>query len=119
MADAKKHTGSCHCGKVRFEVTTDLARVNECNCSHCSRKGFLLHFVPPEHFTLLSGEDQLTEYKFNRMVISHLFCRTCGVQSFGRGKKRDGTPVIALNVRCLEDVDPKTLAITQVDGRSF
>jgi hypothetical protein len=119
VSEANKHTGSCHCGRVRYEVTTDLAKVMECNCSHCSRKGFLLHFVSPEQFVLISGEDQLTEYKFNRMAISHLFCKTCGVQSFGRGKRRDGTLMIAVNVRCLPDVDPKALTITQVDGKSF
>jgi hypothetical protein len=119
MAELAKHPGSCHCGKVRYEVTTDLQRVMECNCSHCSRKGFLLNFVPNEQFHLISGEDQLTEYKFNKMVISHLFCKTCGVQAFGRGKNKEGKAVLAINVRCLTDVDPKSLTITPVDGKSF
>ena len=32
------HTGGCHCGRVRFEITTDLSRASECNCSMFSLK---------------------------------------------------------------------------------
>src|SRR5262245_51884510 len=35
------YQGSCHCGRVSFEVEGDLGQVMECNCSHCSRKGYL------------------------------------------------------------------------------
>lgn len=80
----KHYTGSCHCGLVQYEVDVDLEKpVIECNCSHCERKGFLLSFTARENFKLLSGEENLTEYKFNKNVISHLFCNTCGVQCFG------------------------------------
>jgi hypothetical protein len=103
---------------VTFEATTDLASVMECNCSHCSKKGFLLTFVPADAFTLNGGEDALTEYRFNKKHIQHLFCATCGVQSFGRGRGPDGTEMVAVNVRCLDGVDPKSLAITPVDGAS-
>ncbi len=119
MAEAKRYTGSCHCGKVKYEVTTDLAKVMDCNCSHCSRKGFLLTFVPVEQFTLVQGADALTEYRFNRHAIQHLFCSTCGVESFARGKGRDGKETAAVNVRCLEGVDLATLTPIRVDGRSL
>jgi hypothetical protein len=113
------YKGSCHCGNVRYEVSMELKQAMECNCSHCSRKGFLLTFVPPEQFTLLSGEEKLRAYHFNKKRIDHLFCVDCGVESFARGKKSDGSAMIAVNVRCLEGVDPKTVDIKHVDGRSF
>jgi len=119
MSEMKTYAGSCHCGKVTYEVTTDLQRVNECNCSHCARKGFLLHFVAPEQFKLLSGEDALAEYQFHRKIIRHMFCKTCGVESFAYGKRKDGTPLVAVNMRSLPDVDPKSLTLTFVDGKSF
>ena len=119
MAEAKRYSGSCHCGAVKYEMTTNLARVMECNCSHCSRKGFLLSFVLVNQFTLLHGGDALGEYQFNKHVIAHLFCKTCGVQSFARGKRHDRTAMIAVNVRCLEGVDPAALTISQVNGRAF
>ena len=111
--------GSCHCGKVSYEVKTELEQVIACNCSMCGRKGHLLTFVSPDKFNLLSGEAGLTDYQFNKMNIHHLFCSTCGVSSFARGKKRDGSPMIAINARCLEGVEPNALKITQVDGRSL
>ena len=41
------YTGSCHCGAVTFTVAADApTEAMSCNCSHCSRKGFLLTFVP-------------------------------------------------------------------------
>ncbi len=70
-------------------------------------------------FKLLSGEDALAEYRFNRKQIAHVFCRTCGVQSFAMGHMPDGAEVRAVNVRCLDGVDPAALTITPVDGKSF
>ena len=119
MAEAKRYSGSCHCGNVKYEVTTDLAKVMECNCSHCSRKGFLLNFVPVQQFTMVQGEDALGAYRFNKHVVEHLFCKTCGVQSFARGKRADGAAMVAVNVRCLEGVEPSTLTISQVNGRAL
>jgi hypothetical protein len=119
MPDAKTFNGSCHCGRVRFEVTADLARVIECNCSHCARKGFLLTAVTPDQFTLRSGEQELSDYRFNKKVIHHLFCRTCGVQPFSRGKMPDGSAALVVNVRCLEGVDVSALKPMPFDGRNM
>ena len=120
MANDQTYKGSCHCGNVSYEVKTDLAQVISCNCSICSRKGYLLNFVTPDRFRLLSGDEQsLTDYQFNHNVIHHLFCPKCGIESFARGKKRDGSPMVAINVRCLEGVEVGDLKLTQVDGRSF
>lgn len=113
-----KYTGSCQCGAVRFEVAADIKNVMSCNCSRCGRIGWLLTFVPALQFTLLSGEDNLTEYRFNKKQVSHLFCKTCGIQGFGRGKGPDGTETVAVNVRCLDDIDPKTLTVTEYDGKA-
>ncbi|MEK7494899.1 MAG: GFA family protein [Patescibacteria group bacterium] len=114
-----KYTGGCHCGAVKYEVETDLSEVMDCNCSHCAKKGFLLAFVPADQFQLLSGEESLTEYRFNKKAIAHLFCSVCGVQSFGRGSGPDGKEVVALNARCLDGIDMSTLTIKHVDGKSW
>ena len=113
------YEGGCHCGKVRYRATADISTVMECNCSHCAKKGFLLAFTPIENFELASGEDALTEYRFNKGAIQHLFCSTCGVQSFARGAMPDGTKMAAINVRCLDEVDIAVLERKPVDGRSF
>jgi hypothetical protein len=119
MPEMKTYTGGCHCGEVRFEVQTDLAQVVTCNCSICSKKGLLLIFVPADRFSL-RGEDALTEYRFNRHSIRHLFCAKCGTQSFARGiAPSSQTETIAVNVRCLDDVDVGALAPTPFDGRSL
>jgi hypothetical protein len=116
---AQTYKGGCHCGKVRYEVSMDLDKVMSCNCSMCGKKGALLSFVPVEQFTLLTGEDALTNYQFNKKVIDHLFCSTCGVTSFARGSRPDGTKMVAINTRCLDDVDLGTLDVQQFDGKSL
>jgi hypothetical protein len=119
IQEMKTYTGGCHCGAVKFEVKADFMKAMVCNCSHCHMKGFLLAFVPAEDFTLLQGEENLTEYRFNKKKIAHLFCKTCGVQAFGRGEKKDGTPTVMVNLRCVDGIDTDTLEITKVNGKDF
>jgi hypothetical protein len=114
-----KHTGGCHCGRVRYEIEADINQVMSCNCSLCQKRGALLTFVPAGQFTLLSGGDDLTDYQFNKKIIHHLFCGTCGVGSFARGVAPDGSEMVAVNVRCLEDVDPAALTVKPFDGKSL
>ena len=120
MSELSTYSGGCHCGKVRYRVNIDLSKpVLACNCSICSRSGYLLTFVPAGEFTLLSGEEVLTDYVFGHKRIHHLFCSVCGVRSFGRGTMRDGTEMRAINVRCLDDVDVDPLPVKKVDGKSL
>ena len=119
MPGTQNYAGSCHCGRVRYNVTLDLGQVLECNCSHCQRKGLLLAFVTPAEFTLHSGEQDLADYQFNKKIIRHLFCRSCGVQPFARGKMPDGSAAVAVNVRCLEGVDTAALNPTPFNGRDM
>ena len=116
---AKTQHGGCHCGAVRYTVTLDLAAAVSCNCSICQKTGTILAFAPASQFTLHQGADQLTDYLFNKKVIHHLFCKTCGIRSFSRGAMPDGTPAVAVNVRCLDDVDVAGLELRPFDGRSL
>src|SRR5690606_8881232 len=105
MAEATMQEGSCHCGAVTYRAPLDLtAEVMECNCSHCQRKGFLLNFIPFEQLEVLSGRDNLTDYLFNKHMITHQFCKTCGVQPFAEGVGPGGVKMAAINVRTIEDI---------------
>jgi hypothetical protein len=119
MSEAKTYTGSCHCGSVRFEATTDLAKVTACNCSICSRAGWLLVFVPASQFKLISGEESLTDYQFGKKRIHHPFCKTCGVHAFSHGASSSGAEMRSVNVRCLEGVDYASIPVSNFDGRSL
>ena len=110
--------GSCQCGAVAFEAAVDISQPVVCNCSRCQRLGSRLAFTPRESFRLLRGEDALTEYLFNTGTIRHQFCRICGIESFAYGQMPDGTLMTAINVNCLDGVEPLELPVTRVDGRS-
>jgi hypothetical protein len=119
MPESKTLTGGCHCGLVRFECTTDLAMVTACNCSICTKRGLHFAFLAPESFQLRAGEDNLTEYLFNKHAIHHQSCRDCGVEVFAHGSKGDGSPVVALNVSCIDGIELATLKMTPIDGKNL
>jgi len=113
------YRGSCQCQAVSFEATLDLDATMTCNCSRCQRLGWVMAFTPRAKFALKSGEAALSQYTFNKEVIRHQFCRVCGIEPFAYGKGRDGVETAAVNVNCLEGVDPRALPSKHVDGRSF
>jgi hypothetical protein len=113
-----KYLGSCHCGRTRFEVQGEIGSVIECNCSHCSRKGYLLWFVPRQALKLETSESELSTYLFNKHVIEHRFCAACGCAPFGLGTDPAGNATAAINVRCIEGLDLGQLRRTAYDGRS-
>jgi hypothetical protein len=118
MAETKTYEGSCHCGNLRFQVTTDLARVVSCNCSICARSGYLLTFVGADGFKLLAGEGAQTDYQFGAKRLHHRFCTTCGIRCFSSGEHK-GQAMYGVNVRTLEGVDLEAVEITKYDGRSL
>jgi hypothetical protein len=113
-----RHSGGCHCGRVRFEVIApSRLSVSECNCSMCSKSGFLHLIVPKSRFRLVQGEESLTTYTFNTQVAKHFFCSVCGVKSFYVPRSHpDGYSV---NARCLDDGTVESLAIEPFNGREW
>jgi hypothetical protein len=113
------YSATCHCDAVEVEVDGDVPKeAMACNCSHCRRKGFLLAFVSRDTARLVRGEDQLETYQFNKHVIDHRFCKTCGVQPLAEGKGPDGAPVTMVNLRCVDGLDLDALKINNYDGAS-
>jgi hypothetical protein len=114
-----KYKGSCHCGKIRFEADTELNGAVACNCSMCSRKGSLLWFVPCQQFELIAADDDIGTYTFNKHVIKHHFCRTCGIHPYAEGTDAKGNAIAAVNIRCLEDIDLDKIPVRYFDGRAL
>ena len=113
-----KHTGGCHCGRVRFEITApEDIEASQCNCSICSKSGYLGLAVSRSRFELLSGEDCLETYTFNTGVAKHLFCRHCGIKSFYLPRSHpDG---VSVNANCLDATTVSSTSITDFDGMNW
>lgn len=115
-----KYKGGCHCGRISFEVEGDIQGVMECNCSICSKRGYLLSFFPRSKLTLSTPESDLSTYTFNTHMVKHRFCPVCGCAPFGEGinpKTKEMTA--AVNVRCLEGIDLSKIKLNHFDGRSL
>jgi len=110
--------GSCHCGAIKYTVEGEIDSLMQCNCSICSRKGYLLWFAPKDKVDLQTPEP-LGTYTFNKHQIKHHFCPTCGCAPFGFGSDGKGNEMAAINARCLEGLDLSAFAINQVDGKSL
>jgi len=113
----RTYRGGCHCGRIRFEVKGKLERVSECNCSICTKKGYLHWIVDRPAFRLLTPSDNIAAYTFNTKVAKHLFCPNCGVASFYI--PRSDPDRIDVNARCLEGVDLARLEYDHFDGRNW
>jgi hypothetical protein len=112
------HRGGCHCGRVRFEVVAPAKiAVSDCNCSICSKTGYLHLIVPAERFKLLSGADALCTYTWNTGTAKHHFCSVCGVKSFYVPRSHpDG---FSVNARCLDEGTVEEMTVRHTNGREW
>jgi hypothetical protein len=112
------HIGGCHCGRVRFEVTAPARlQVSDCDCSICSKSGYLHLIVPKSRFRILSGEDWLTTYEFNTRTAKHVFCSACGIKSFY--VPRSYPEGYSVNARCLDEGTVEEMTVVHTDGKNW
>jgi hypothetical protein len=111
------HRGSCHCGRVTFELEADATRAIECNCSICRRRAALWIGASDAQLRIVSGEDELTLYRFGTKTAKHYFCRHCGIHPFARPRIAPGH--WAVNARCIEGFDLRAVAVVPFDGEHW
>jgi hypothetical protein len=118
VTEPRAHTGSCHCGAVRFEARADARGASRCNCSTCTKTGITGGITKPDAFTLLSGEEALTAYEWGPKISKRFFCKHCGVHCFARGHLAEvGGDYVSVNFNCLDDVDLSAVELRYWDGR--
>ncbi len=115
--DPNLRTGSCHCGRVRFEVqlSDGFNSARRCNCSYCRMRGAVAVSAELGGIRFLSGEDALTSYRFNTGAAQHFFCSTCGI--YTHHQRRSNPNQYGVNVACLDGVSPFDFAeVAVLDG---
>lgn len=91
--------GGCHCGQVGFEVRIRDWVCLDCDCSICTKKGFLHCIVDPEDLRWRSDPAEQSVYRFHTRTAVHHFCPTCGIHAVYR--PRSHPEAWDVNVRCL------------------
>ena len=110
----QKYQGSCHCGSVKFEIETDFPELTLCDCSLCRRRNVLMVKVHESKFTLLTGQESLSEYRFHTNTARHFFCKVCGIYPFHR--KRVTPDNFGINGWCLQGFEPAGIPVRQTIG---
>lgn len=113
------YQGSCHCGAVAFEVDGEIDAALACNCSMCRRRGSLLWFVARDRFRLRTPEEAAATYTFNKHVIKHRFCATCGIHPYGEGVDPKGNAMAAINLRCVDGIDLDQVPVHHHNGADY
>jgi hypothetical protein len=116
---AQSYSGSCHCGAVAYTVELDTDQALKCNCSICSKLGAVWAFAPKAKFTLAEGAGEQGDYQFYKKNLHHRFCTECGVEAYAEGTGPDGSPMVGINLRCVEGIDVDSLSPRAWDGRSL
>ncbi|HEY4180502.1 MAG TPA: GFA family protein [Kofleriaceae bacterium] len=110
------HTGSCHCGNVKFQVEIDPAKGTMCNCRICTKIGNRSGMVKPAAFKELTPPSQHAEYP--NQIGKRVFCPTCGVHTFGFGSLPElGGDFVSINLNALDGIDAYKVELMHWDGR--
>jgi hypothetical protein len=112
------YSGGCHCGKLRFKVDVDEHEAIDCNCSICTKKGFLHVIVPLDSFRIVAGQDELATYTFGTHTAKHHFCRTCGTHAWYLPRSHPGG--VSVNLRALDRAEDRArFRIKPFDGENW
>lgn len=110
----RTHTGSCHCGGIRFTIAYDFAELTTCDCSLCVKRNAVMAKVPESALRIEQGEELLALYEWNSKRAKHHFCRCCGIYVFHR--KRAAPDHFGVNVFCLDGFDVASLPVRPTEG---
>jgi len=108
------HTGSCHCGGIRFTIAYDPVELTTCDCSLCVKRNAVMAKVPEAALRIAQGEDLLTLYEWNSRRAKHHFCSRCGIYVFHR--KRSAPDHFGVNIFCLDGFDAASLPVRSTEG---
>lgn len=93
--------GSCCCGTVRFELTTEPSMMGMCHCSRCRKVGAsALAFVKAKQFNITAGRDKVATYKAEASYkYNRCFCSVCGTALGEILSELDSFPI---NANCID-----------------
>jgi hypothetical protein len=120
-------TGSCHCGKTRFEIAGTIPeQLTRCTCSFCAKRGALYAYYAPAQFRLATPANDLATYLWNTKTVAHHFCPNCGCATFSDSPdfQPDGTwdgktRRFGVNARLFDNFDAATAPVSVIDGKNL
>ena len=119
--------GSCHCGRVAFEVDGDIPpELTRCTCSFCSKRGALYAYFEPKQFRLTTPQADNATYRWRTKMVAHYFCPVCGCAAYSDspaftpdGKWDGETRRIGINARLFDNFEAADRAVKVIDGKNL
>jgi hypothetical protein len=109
-------TGTCHCGAVRIHVRQAPRTVTSCNCSICRRYGALWAYYKASSVRIEAPKGGLSSYSFRRKTRAYFRCDTCGCVTHYAPRKKQATPVVAVNASNFELDAMQNVRVRKFDG---
>ncbi|EHK23573.1 uncharacterized protein TRIVIDRAFT_17139, partial [Trichoderma virens Gv29-8] len=117
-AETVTYRGNCHCGSFVFETKVpEIKSALDCNCSICSKKGYLWIFPGEGNVNIVKGSvEELTAYEFGPKKLKHLFCPTCATAVAGARVTEQGGLQLAVNAHTFQGLNTWDLEKSSYDG---
>jgi len=113
------YSGSCHCGRIRVALETDLAPESftprSCLCGFCRMHSSAAVSDPDGKITFwAANRDDVSFYRHGLGLTDFIVCKTCGVYMGALMPYDDGTAVANVMVKTLDDGDRFTQSSASV-----
>ena len=105
-------SGTCHCKNVRIEVPHPPEWVGSCNCSFCSKAGWLVAYYPPDQVTVIGPTEA---YIWGDKMIGIHHCPSCGCMTHWASLGEDFGKM-GVSARLLDGFDSGTVEIRHFDN---
>lgn len=104
--------GNCHCGAVRLTLASAPTDINECQCTHCLKRGARWSYYDADD-VVVRGET--STYSWGDRGISFHFCPTCGCSTHWSANDPTRTRT-GINVRMMAPADLAGAVVRQSPG---
>jgi hypothetical protein len=109
----------CHCGQVTITLPRRPDEISQCNCSLCSKTGFMGIYYRPDEVVVTGELDPYVRSDLDEACLTNWRCRHCGCATHWTGLGQYAEGRMGVNARMLHPAALKGVPVIPVDGASW